>query len=58
MNKDKAIDLLSMGVRPGQVASILGVSPGRISQLLAIPEISKLIEEKQLLASRKTGKMK
>lgn len=51
MNKEKAIDLLSMGVRPGQVASILGVSPGRISQLLAIPEVSKIIEEKQLLAS-------
>jgi hypothetical protein len=52
VNKEKAIDLLSMGVRPGQVASILGVSPGRISQLLAIPEVSKsCMEEKQLLAS-------
>jgi len=48
VNKDKAIDLLSMGVRPGQVASILGVSPGRISQLLNEPEVKQAIEEKQL----------
>ena len=52
MNRAKAIDLLSMGVRPGQVASILGVSPGRISQLLATPEVQKMIEEKQLAAAQ------
>lgn len=41
MNIEKAIHLLSLGVRAGQVATIIGVSPGRISQLMAQPEVQE-----------------
>lgn len=44
MNIERAIHFLSLGVRPGQVASILGVSPGRISQLLSQPEIKEKLD--------------
>jgi len=48
MNRAKAIHFLSLGLPPGQVASIVGVSPSRISQLLSEPSVKELIEEKQL----------
>ena len=44
MNIERAIHFLSLGVRPGQVASILGVSPGRISQLLSQPEVKEKLD--------------
>lgn len=48
MNRAKAIHFLSLGLPPGQVASIVGVSPGRISQLLAEQEVKDILKEKEL----------
>lgn len=50
MNRAKAIHFLSLGLPPGQVASIVGVSPGRISQLLSEPSVQEILKEKQLEA--------
>jgi hypothetical protein len=46
MNKRRIADLLTSGLRPGQVASIVGVTPARISQLLKDDtELQNLVAE-------------
>lgn len=48
MNIERVINLLASGIKPAQVASILGVTPARISQLASeIPNLKELIAEKE-----------
>ena len=47
MNLDRAATLLASGLKPGQVATILGVSPARISQVVATEEFQLLLASKQ-----------
>lgn len=46
MNTDRVATLLSTGLKPSQVATIVGVSPARISQLLTDENFSLLLASK------------
>lgn len=46
MNHDRIATLLSTGLIPSQVATIVGLSPGRISQIMKEPSFELLLAEK------------
>jgi len=46
MSLDRIATLLSTGLAPSQVASIVGLSPGRISQIMKEPSFELLLAEK------------
>lgn len=47
MNIDRIINLLASGLKPAQVASIIGVTPARISQLTTTEEFKQKLEIKR-----------
>jgi len=49
MNTQLALKYLALGLRPSQVASIVGVSPGRISQLLSLDSTKQFLAEAAIL---------
>lgn len=53
MTQDRIATLLSTGLLPSQVASIVGLSPGRISQIMKEPSFLLLLAEKQASTSEK-----
>ena len=53
MTQDRIASLLSTGLLPSQVASIVGLSPGRISQIMKEPSFELLLAEKMSLNSEK-----
>lgn len=53
MSLDRIASLLSTGLQPSQVASIVGLSPGRISQIIKEPSFELLLAEKMSLNSEK-----
>lgn len=46
MNPNRVADLLASGLKPSQVATIIGVTPARISQLLTDTEFKLLLDGK------------
>jgi uncharacterized protein (DUF1778 family) len=46
MNRERVASLLSSGLKPGQVATVIGVSPARISQLLAEEDFKLILAGK------------
>lgn len=53
MSHDRIATLLSTGLLPSQVATIVGLSPGRISQIMKEPSFELLLAEKQASVSEK-----
>jgi hypothetical protein len=54
MNLDRITTLLASGIKPAQVASIVGISPARISQLAKEnPEFQNLLASKEAEAKEK-----
>lgn len=53
MSQERIATLLSTGLIPSQVASIVGLSPGRISQIMKEPSFELLLAEKQASNSEK-----
>lgn len=48
MNPNRVADLLASGLKPSQVATIIGVTPARISQLLLEPDFKLLLTSKTI----------
>lgn len=53
MNLDRVASLLSGGLKPVQVATIIGCTPARISQLLQEESFKLLLQEKTILIEEK-----
>ncbi len=52
MNLDRVASLLASGLKPSQVATIVGASPGRISQLIATEEFQLQLSAKTALIDK------
>lgn len=53
MNLPRVADLLASGLKPAQVATIVGVTPARISQLLSEDSFKLLLSEKTAIIEAK-----
>lgn len=53
MNPNRVADLLASGLKPSQVATIIGVTPARISQLLLEPDFKLLLTSKTIEMEKK-----
>ena len=53
MNLDRVADLLASGLKPAQVATIIGVTPARISQLLSEEDFKLILASKVAIIEAK-----